>query len=71
MHRSLKGNKFTAKKNVSKRWERLQKLDRNQEWLEKNGSIYGLPKEKIERIKFKIKKEKKEETEGSVLPNVA
>jgi len=71
IHKSLKSNKFKSKKNVNKRWERLQKLDRNQKWVEQNASVYGLPKEKIQRIKFKIKKEKIEETGGEVLPNVA
>lgn len=60
MHRSLKSNKYKSKRNVRKRWERLQKLERNQNWLEKNGSIYGLPAEKINRVKIKIEKEKEE-----------
>jgi len=67
MHKSLKSNKFTSKRNVRKRWERVQKLDRNQKWLEKNASVLNLPKETIERIKFKIKKEKMTEEEKQVL----
>jgi len=66
MHRSLKSKKFKPQRNVTKRWERLQKLQRNGEWVE-GLSIYGLPKEKIQKIKFKIKKQKEEiENEGQI-----
>jgi len=64
IHRSLKTNKFKPKRSVRKRWERLQKLQKNLKWLEKNYSVYGIPKEKIVRLKLKIK-QKKEEKEDT------
>lgn len=67
IHKSLKSKKFQAKRNVRKRWERLQKLDRNAKWIENKGTVLRLPKEKIERIKFKIAKEKMTEEEKQEL----
>ena len=55
-HRSLKTNKFKVIRSVRSRRERVEKLIRNLEWMEKNQSVYNLPKEKIVRIKYKIKK---------------
>jgi len=58
MHKSLKSARFPKIRSVRKRYERIAKLQRNLQWLEKNQSVYGLPKEKIIRLIFKIKKEK-------------
>lgn len=54
MHKSLKTNKFKPARNVRKRFERIEKLKRNMKWVESQ-SVYGLPKEKIVKIKTKIK----------------
>ena len=58
-HKSLKTERFKQKRNVEKRWERIAKLKRNEKWVE-SMSVYGLPKDKILRLKLKIKEEKKE-----------
>jgi len=65
IHKSLKVNKFGAKRNVRKRYERLQKLVRNDKFVDKLG-VFGLPKEKIKRLKIKIKEKKVEE---GLIPN--
>ena len=67
LHNSLKTKKFGTNRSVRKRYERLEKLNRNMKWIE-GMSVYGLPKEKIEIIKLKIKDEKKEITESPILP---
>lgn len=70
LHPSLKSNKFRGKRNVRKRYERFEKLRRNMKWVE-GMSIYGMPKEKIEKIKTKIKKEKEEvKIDTGVLPTL-
>ncbi len=56
LHSSLKSSKYKNIRSVKKRYERLQSLlEKGKEVL----SVFGLPKEKI--IRLKIKKEKKEE----------
>ena len=62
-HKSLKVNKWKTKRSVNKRWERLAKLNRTLKWVE-GMSVYGLPKEKILRIKLKIKEKKETLTEA-------
>ncbi len=57
-HKSLKSNKFGEIKSVRTRRERVAKLIRNLKWAE-GMSVYGLPKEVILRLKYKIKKEEK------------
>lgn len=57
MHRSLKRDVWKEKRNVRKRYERLEKLVKSLKWAE-GMSVYGLPKEKVRRIKIKIKEEK-------------
>jgi len=59
-HPSLKRNIWLTERSVRKRYERVAKLQRNLQWLEKNYSVFRLPKEKVIRLKLKIKKEKKE-----------
>lgn len=58
IHSSLKRNTWDTQRSVRKRYERVAKLQRNLQWLEKNYSVFGLPKEKVIRLKLKIKKEK-------------
>lgn len=60
IHKSLKVDKFKTTRNVRKRYERLQKLIRTEKFIE-GLSIYGLPKEKILKLKIKIKEKKEEE----------
>lgn len=58
LHSSLKSDRYKPKRNVRKRYERIQAL------LEKGKEVltaFALPKEKI--IRLKVKKDKKEETE--------
>ena len=58
LHRSLKIDKFSAKKrSVRKRQERIRSLILQRKW-EQGQSVFGLPKEKIIKIK-PIKSEKK------------
>ena len=58
IHKSLKSNKFSGKRSIRKRVERLQKLIDDGKTTKEDLKIYGLPKEKVKRIK--MKKEKKE-----------
>jgi len=67
-HPSLKRDKWKSMRSVRKRWERVQKLERNLKWLEQNQSVYGLPKEKIFRLKKLIKKEKEKKEENPLTP---
>ena len=60
LHSSLKSDKFKEHRTVRTRMERLEKLQLNLQWLDKNRSVYGLPKEVLRRLKYKIKKEKEE-----------
>ena len=62
IHKSLKSNKYKDKRSVHKRYERIRSLILKKKWDKEHDSVYGLPKEKI--IRYKIKKEKKEEKEG-------
>lgn len=59
LHKSLKGDKYKEFRSVRTRRERVEKLIRNLKWLE-GRSVYGLPKEIIRRLKYKIKQEKVE-----------
>jgi len=60
MHSSLRIKKFRQNRSVRKRWERIAKLKRTEKFVE-GMSVYGLPKEKILKIRKKIKDEKKKE----------
>ena len=65
MHKSLKRDKYGKKRNVRKRYERLRKLVRTGKFID-GLSIFGLPKEKIRRLKIKVEKKKEEE---GLIPN--
>lgn len=68
MHKSLKRDRYGAKRNVRKRYERLQKLIKEAKYLK---SIYNLPKEKVVRLKIKkLKEEKKEDTLTPITPPI-
>lgn len=61
IHKSLKSDRNASKRSVRKRWERIRSLILKKKF-EQGQSPYGLPKEKV--VKYKIKKEKKEQKEG-------
>lgn len=71
LHKSLKINKWTKGRAVRKRVDRIAKIYNNlikgglsEEEAQKQLQIYGLPKEKVIRLKTpkKEKEEKKEES---------
>lgn len=66
IHKSLKCDTFKVQRNVRKRYERYEKLVRNEKFV-KNLSCFGMPKEKIVKIIYKIKEEKAEEI-GTLIP---
>lgn len=57
LHKSLKVNNLTKKKNVLTKVERITKLMKERKWTE-TSPVIGLPKTEIIRMKA-IKKEKK------------
>ena len=69
LHKSLKYDKFKGrKKSVNKKLDRIKKLLAEGKLDSNNVKIYGLPKEKIVKIKItKVKKEKKEEKPIDIL----
>jgi len=69
IHKSLKGDTKNKHRTVRKRWERIRSLMIQQKFDREKDSVFGLPKEKI--IKFKIKKEKKEEEVVNPLVEIA
>ena len=68
IHKSLKSESYKSKRTVRKRWERIRSL-KLQKKFDSGQSVYGLPKEKI--IKYKIKKEKKDEDKEKSLVEIA
>jgi small basic protein (TIGR04137 family) len=65
MHQSLKGNNKGKKRSVRKRWERMRSLMLQKKFDKEKQSVFGLPKEKV--VRFKIKKEKKEKENLSLV----
>jgi len=57
IHQSFRNNKWKNFRSVRTRRERVEKLMRNYKWV-KDMSVYGLPKEILRKIMYKIKKEK-------------
>lgn len=55
LHKSLKSESYPNVRSVRTRRERVEKLIRNLKWMEKNQSVYALPKEIIKKLKKKIK----------------
>lgn len=58
IHPSFKSGKSKTQNSVLKRLERLLHLQKDEKWDEEKDSIFGLPKVKVQKLKFK--KEKKE-----------
>ncbi len=62
VHPSFKSGKGKQQNSVLKRLARLLQLQKEDKWDEEKDSIFGLPKVKV--VKMKFKKEKKEAAEG-------
>ena len=62
VHPSFKSGKGKQQNSVLKRLARLMLLQKEEKWEEGKNSIFGLPKVKV--LKLKFKKEKKEAAEG-------
>jgi small basic protein (TIGR04137 family) len=62
VHPSFKSGKGKQQKSVLKRLARLLLLQKEEKWEEDKNSIFGLPKVKV--LKLKFKKDKKEAPEG-------
>ena len=58
IHPSFKSGKSKTQNSVLKRLERLLHLQKDEKWDEEKDSIFGLPKVRVQKLKFK--KEKKE-----------
>ena len=63
VHPSFKSGKGKQQKSVLKRLARLLLLQKEEKWEEDKNSIFGLPKVKV--VKLKFKKEKKEAAEDA------
>ncbi len=64
MHKSLRSKRGLSRtRNVLSREERLEKLIEDEEWSEGKGSVFGLPKVKVEVVTLR-KKEAKDAEEG-------
>ncbi len=62
VHPSFKSGKGKQQKSVLKRLARLLLLQKEEKWEEGKNSIFGLPKVKVMKLKFK--KDKKEAVDG-------
>jgi small basic protein (TIGR04137 family) len=61
LHRSLVSkNRLVRRRNVLTRDERVKKLT-EQGKLEEEGSVYGLPKVKVRKVRKRVKAKKKKE----------
>ncbi len=69
VHPSFKSGKGKQQKSVLKRLARLLLLQKEEKWEEDKDSIFGLPKVKV--VKLKFKKEKKEAAEGEETTDAA
>jgi len=66
IHPSFGSGRSKVHKSVLKRLEKILRLKKDDKW-EEGGSVFGLPKVKITKLKFKKeKKEAPEEAEGAV-----
>ena len=67
VHPSFKSGKGKQQKSVLKRLDRLLLLQKEEKWEEDKSSIFGLPKVKVLKLKFKKdKKEALEEVDAAV-----
>jgi len=64
VHPSFKSGKNKQQNSVLKRLARLLHLQKEDKWEEEKDSIFGLPKVKVTKMKFK-KDKKKDEEEGA------
>jgi len=62
VHPSFKSGKNKQQNSVLKRLARLLHLQKEDKWEEDKDSIFGLPKVKVTKMKFKKEKKKEEET---------
>jgi len=66
IHPSFGSGRSKIHKSVLKRLEKILHLKKDDKW-EEGGSVFGLPKVKITKLKFKKeKKEAPEEAEGAI-----
>jgi len=68
IHKSLRVERYREIRSVRTRRERVEKLMRNLDWVKKNHSVFGLPKEIIVKLKFNIKKLKEKVVETPLVP---
>ena len=64
VHPSFKSGKNKQQNSVLKRLARLLQLQKDDKWDEKKDSIFGLPKVKVTKLKFKKDKKTDAEEEG-------
>jgi small basic protein (TIGR04137 family) len=62
VHPSFKSGKNKQQKSVLKRLSRVLLLQKEGKWQEETGSVFGLPKVKVVKMKFKKDKKAEEET---------
>ena len=65
VHPSFKSGKNKQQNSVLKRLARLLQLQKDDKWDEKKDSIFGLPKVKVTKLKFKKDKKTGDEEEGA------
>lgn len=65
VHPSFKSGKNKQQNSVLKRLARLLQLQKDDKWDEKKDSIFGLPKVKVQKLKFKKEKKTGAEEEGA------
>lgn len=66
-HKSLKIYKFKHKKSVNKKVDRIKRLLEEGKVTKENLKVFGLPKEKIVRIKSTKRKDKEEELKTTAI----
>jgi small basic protein (TIGR04137 family) len=69
VHPSFKSGKSKQQKSVLKRLARILLLQKQDKWQEESSSVFGLPKVKV--IKMKFKKEKKVAADAEATPGAA
>jgi len=68
VHPSFKSGKNKQQSSVLKRLARLLQLQKDDKWDEEKDSIFGLPKVKVTKLKFKKDKKTGAEEEGAAAP---
>jgi small basic protein (TIGR04137 family) len=66
VHPSFKSGKNKQQKSVLKRLSRVLLLQKEGKWQDETGSVFGLPKVKV--VKMKFKKDKKAAAEDAAAP---